>query len=290
MILRAWAKINLTLDVTGLREDGYHLLDTVMQTVSLHDRVELLLTEEPGVRLSADRKTLPVNEKNTAARAAHLFLAETGRAGAGVSIRLEKRIPSRAGLGGGSADAAAVLWGLNQLTGAGAPLDRLLAWGAEIGADVPFCLMGGTRRCRGVGERMEPAPPLPDCFILICKPPAGISTPRAYALLDRLPPTRAAATPRMLDALASGDLRRVGGALGNRFDQAVNLMPARRLERAMLASGAAGAMMSGSGSAVYGLFENEAAARACMALLADQGECFLCRPVRSPLDSGALLV
>ena len=144
MKLRAYAKINLTLDVTGRREDGYHTLDTVMQTVSVWDEVEIKKINKPGIRLFCNREYLPVDTKNTAFRAAQYFFERCGITGQGLSIHIRKYIPSRAGMGGGSADAAAVLHGLNQMFHAGLPQQELVELGARVGADVPFCVVGGT--------------------------------------------------------------------------------------------------------------------------------------------------
>ena len=177
MKLRAYAKINLTLDVTGRREDGYHTLDTVMQTVSVWDEVEIKKINKPGIRLFCNREYLPVVTQNTAFRAAQYFFERCGITGQGLSIHIRKYIPSRAGMGGGSADAAAVLHGLNQMFHAGLPQQELVELGARVGADVPFCVVGGTCRCRGIGEQVEPVSPLPDCWLVLCKPPAGMSTP-----------------------------------------------------------------------------------------------------------------
>ena len=280
--VNAWAKINLSLDVTGVREDGYHTLDSVMHTVSLGDRITLRTEQEPGIRLSTDREYLPVNEKNTAYRAAALFLEAVGRQDQGLRVSIEKHTPSRAGLGGGSADAAAVLRALNR--GFGSPLkgEELERLGARIGADVPFCVRGGCCRCTGVGEILTEAPALPDCFLVICKPAVGMSTPRAYARLDELPPARSRTTPGMLEALETGDLQAIGRALGNRFEDALRLTPVEQIKKSLLAAGAAGACMSGSGSAVVGLFAREDAARRGMARVRRMGETFLCRPL-SPL-------
>lgn len=279
MICNAFAKINLTLDITGKREDGYHTIDSVMQAVSLCDTVELHRSAAPGVRLSSDQERLPVNEKNTAYQAAALFLEHCGFSQAGVELRLHKVIPSRAGLGGGSADAAAVLRGLDALFETRLSPQELLRLAARVGADVPFCLVGGAARCTGIGEQVEPITPLPaETCILLCKPPAGVSTPRAYAQLDQNGYSRSPATPRMLAALENGDLRQIGRCLSNPFDEAMKLMQVRQIRKAMLSAGACGAMMSGSGSAVYGLFEKEENARCCMMLLEERGQCFLCRP------------
>ena len=185
MKVKAYAKINLTLDVTGKREDGFHTLDTVMQSVSLYDELELARVDEPGVHLLCSKEYLPVDTKNTAYRAAQYFLERCGLREEGVSISIRKRIPSRAGMGGGSADAAGVLRGLDELYSTKLGIPALMELGAQVGADVPFCVHGGTCRCTGVGDILEPVPAMPDCFLLICKPPAGMRTPRASALIDR---------------------------------------------------------------------------------------------------------
>lgn len=278
MIYKAYGKINLTLDVTGKREDGFHTLDTVMQSVSLYDEVEIVRGAASGVRLRCDREYLPIDTKNTAYRAANLFLEHCGLTGEGVEIALRKAIPSRAGMGGGSADAAAVLRGLDEMFETKLGLSVLMELGAGVGADVPFCVHGGTCRCTGAGEVVEPVSPLPDCFLVICKPPAGMSTPRAYALIDRYPLSRAQATPRMLEALEAGDLRQIGKRLSNRFDETMKLMQVKHIKKIMASAGAFGAMMTGSGSAVYGIFDGVQKAENCMQLLEGKGEIFLARP------------
>lgn len=278
MELFAYAKLNLSLDITGKREDGFHTLDTVMQSISLCDRVTLTPTEEPGIRLRTNRSYLPADKKNTAFRAASLFFESCGLQNEGLEISIQKKIPTRAGMGGGSADAAAVLLGLNRLYQAGLSLSALLELGKEIGADVPFCLHGGACRCTGIGEILEPVPPLPSCFLVICKPPAGMSTPRAFALLDTLPPARTCSTAKMVAALEAGDLRQVGKSLSNRFDEAMRLMQVREIKKILLSAGALGAMMTGSGSAVYGIFESEDAAKGAGELLKARGEVFFARP------------
>ncbi len=278
MKIKACAKINLTLDVTGKREDGYHLLDTVMHTVSLFDQVELIRKATPGILLKCSESYLPSDRRNTAYRAAQLFLARCGLEKEGVSLFIEKRIPSRAGLGGGSADAAAVLKGLNLLFDTKLSLESLAELGGEIGADVPFCVMGGAKRCRGVGEKLTAVPSLPRCSILICKPPAGMSTPRAYALIDQYPLSGRRFTPKMVEALNGGSLPEISRTLGNRFDEVMKLSKVREIKKIMLSAGALGAMMTGSGSAVYGIFDTGRAARKCLSLLEGKGQLFLTAP------------
>ncbi len=284
MKLKAYAKINLTLDVTGRREDGYHTLDTVMQSVSVWDEVEIKRIGKPGIRLFCNREYLPVDTKNTAFRAAQYFFQHCGLEGYGLSISIRKYIPSRAGMGGGSADAAAVLYGLNQMFKTNLPLSTLVELGAKVGADVPFCVVGGTCRCQGIGEQVEPVSPMPSCWLVVCKPPAGMSTPRAYALIDQFPLSRERATEKMLPLLEGADLRRIGEGLANRFDETMKLPQVREIKREMLAAGAFGASMTGSGSAVFGIFSSEEEARACMQRLEGKGRLFLARPLTRGWD------
>ena len=278
MKVKAFGKINLTLDVLGRRRDGYHLLDTVMQTVSIWDELEIQTGGERGVRLECNRESLPLDSKNTVYRAAKFFLEDQGLVNEGLTIYIHKFIPSRSGMGGGSADAAAVLRGLNEMYGAGLSDGKLMELGAKVGADVPFCVTGGAARCTGTGTEVSPAPMMPECWLVVCKPPAGMSTPRAYALLDQYPLSSTQATPRMMDALEAGNLRRVAKGLANRFDETIRMTQVRGVKRAMLGIGALGAMMTGSGSGVYGIFETEQQAKAAMKGLEGLGKVFLVRP------------
>ena len=197
------AKLNLTLDVTGTRPDGYHTLDMIMQAVSLRERVTLRRSR--GLSLSLPGSRVPANEHNTAYKAALAFFHGTGLL-AGAAITVEKHVPVRAGMAGGSADAAAVLVGLNELYGARLSAAELCALGAQVGADVPFSIVGGTARVTGVGDILEPLKPCPPCFFTVCMPAGGISTPQAYARYDRIGtdvrPDSAAASA----AIARGDL------------------------------------------------------------------------------------
>jgi 4-diphosphocytidyl-2-C-methyl-D-erythritol kinase len=278
MKIKAYGKINLTLDVVGRRKDGYHLLDTVMQTISIWDELEIQHSRQPGVHLQCNKDSLPTDSKNTAFRAAKFFLEDRGLENEGVYIFIKKHLPSRSGMGGGSADAAAVLRGLNEMYGTGLSADKLMELGAKVGADVPFCVVGGAARCTGVGADVEPIEPMPQCWLVVCKPPTGMSTPRAYSLLDQYPLSSTQATPRMLEAMAAGNLKRIGKGLANRFDETIRMAPVRALKRAMMDAGALGSMMTGSGSSVYGIFETEQRAREAMEQLAGMGKLFLAQP------------
>ena len=278
----AYAKLNLTLDVVGKRPDGYHDLRMVMQSVSLAD--ELRLEAAPGGRVTVrtDLSFLPRDGRNLAAAAAERFFQATGTA-LELSIDLSKRIPVCAGLGGGSSDAAAVLRALNELTGAGLSLPELELIGEQVGSDVPYCVLGGTALAEGRGERLTPLPPLPPCSIVICKPPFSISTPELFAALTGRKLRRRPDTEGMLAALAAGDLEGVARRLYNVFEDVLSPRQARvvgELKDTLIAAGALGACMSGTGPTVFGLFEQrEAAQRAGRALSAEYREVFVAEPV-----------
>ena len=279
MKLSACAKVNLSLDVLGRREDGYHELSMVMLAVTLADGLELSLAE-PGVVLTCSDPSVPCGEKNTVFRAASLFLERAGLAETtGARIHLKKTIPSQAGLGGGSADAAAVLRGLNLLTGDPLSEEELFSIGLRVGADVPFCLAGGIRLARGVGEILTPVPAVPPCHIVVCKPPVNVSTAEAFRLADERPGGGNDYTSAVLKALKEGSLSALGAALGNDFEDVLRLPEVDAVKAAMLDFGAAGACMTGSGSAVFGLFAGLETAMFCAAELKKSfPETFLCRP------------
>lgn len=281
MIVNAYAKINLTLDITGRREDGYHTLSTIMQSVDVHDVIELERTEA-ALKLTTSVPYIPTDKRNTVFNAAEMFLTRIN-ASCGARIHVQKNIPSRAGMGGGSADAAAVLLALNKLHNEPLSTGELLEMAEKIGADVPFCVLGGTYLCEGIGEVLTKAPDMPDCVLLIAKPEFGMKTPRAFSIIDEYPLEVERHTPEMLRALESGDIRAVASGLSNRFDDVMKMRVVRSAKRAMLNSGALGACMTGSGSAVFGIFEEAASAKQCGDYIKAQnlGKVFLSRPVRS---------
>lgn len=281
MEIKAYAKINLTLDITGKRADGYHTIETVMQSVGLSDTITILESWPGEIKLETNKGYLPADRKNTAWQAAELFFQRTGIQ-SGVRIKIDKAIPGRAGMGGGSADAAAVLKGMNTLFRANLSREALLEMGEKIGADVPFCLVGGTCRCYGIGEKLEPVYPMPKCELLICKPPTGVSTPRAYAMADRYPPARQQYTQRMVSALRTGSIHSVARALNNRFEDTMRLQQVQEIKRIMLVAGALNAQMTGSGSAVFGIFLSRDIARSCAQKLQPYGELFLTSPRTEP--------
>ncbi|MCL2488245.1 MAG: 4-(cytidine 5'-diphospho)-2-C-methyl-D-erythritol kinase [Oscillospiraceae bacterium] len=277
------AKINLTLDITGRLDNGYHTIRSVMQAVDLADRITLTLTGRPGIRVSIDDRTggdsLPADSRNTAYRAAALMFAGSGYAG-GAEIHIEKHIPQQAGLGGGSADAAGVLTGLNRLLAADFCRERLMALGAEVGADVPFCVHGGTALAAGIGADISPLPTLPGCHIVIAKPAGGVSTAEAYRLADGAVITARPDHDRLEQALRERDLPEIGALLCNVFEPALALPETGNMHTIMRRHRCLGCQMTGSGSASFALFDNPAAAADCAAALrGPYPQTYLCRPV-----------
>lgn len=259
------AKINLALDVTGKREDGYHSLQTVFQAVSWYDRITVeRLRESTDIRFTCSDKTLET-AKNTAYRAAELFCHAVGFCG-GVAIGVEKCIPQQAGLAGGSADAAGVLAALNELTGKPLSVGALQELGGKIGADVPFCLMGGTALGTGTGTELTPLPPVPFHVVLV-KPEGGVSTPEAYTRLDSALSLFHPDVAGMCAALRAGDSAGVFARVGNSFEAPLALPETAVLCRMLVKNGASAACLSGSGSAVFGLFRTTQTARQCAELL-----------------------
>lgn len=262
--IKAYAKINLALDVVGTRPDGYHEVRMIMQTINLYDRIELGITAQPGITVKSSLSFLPNDEGNLAYRAAKLFLTETG-CESGVHINILKKIPVAAGMAGGSSDAAAVLLGLNELMSAGFSKKQLSELGVRIGADVPFCILGGTALAEGIGEVLTPLRPFRKGHCLIVKPSFSVSTPWAYSNLKPAEELSHPDVDRLLEAVEQGDYEALCQGAGNVLESVV--IPAnpaiRTIKARMRDLGADLALMSGSGPTVFGLFsEHEAAKKA----------------------------
>lgn len=277
---RAYAKINLTLDVLGKRDDGYHDLRSVMQTVSLCDEITIAVDTGKPWMLTCDAAGIPCDERNLAWKAARVFFDRLGKAPDGVAIRIVKRIPSEAGLAGGSADAAAVLRALNRWAGDPFSEEELCAVGAEVGSDVPFCVLGGTALAEGRGERLTKLPAAPELDLVICKPPLAFSTPALFRRLDGVAIEERPDTDAMRRAIENGDRERIALLLCNVFEQAVADPQIEEIKRALRSHGARGAIMTGSGSAVFGVFRSsECAKAACEALKCDYPQTFAAKTV-----------
>ena len=278
----AYAKLNLTLDVLGKRPDGYHDLQSVMQTVSIRDDVEIDIGTGKPWRLLCDKEGIPCDDSNLAWKAAKVYLDAMGKDPDGLEIRITKRIPSGAGMGGGSADAAAVLRALNHHYGAPLSIGALAELGAQVGSDVPFCVICGTVMCEGRGERLRRLPDMPDCIFVVCKPEFSVSTPELYKKLDEVTIANRPDNRAMESALIAGDLEKVAHGLCNVFDPVVT---ADHLELNYIKSifhqyGAVGYQMTGSGSAVFAVVsEFEIAAVICAMLKDNYPNVFICKPV-----------
>ncbi len=278
LTLSAYAKINLSLFITGTREDGYHTLESVMQEISLADTVEMEKISS-GILLACNKEHIPTNEKNLCWKAANAYLNAAGITG-GVKIRLTKRIPDGAGMGGGSADAAAVLKGMMALYPAEVDLFSI---GAKIGADVPFCLAGGTCLCEGIGDKLTPVSfsSKKNLFAVVAKNCEGLSTPHIYSLYDKTKQEnkKASSTKALIHAMTSGDREKLFSLMHNDLELcAISERPDIGALKARLSSlGADAAMMTGSGSAVFGLFLSEERARnGAKNLLEDGVEAYFC--------------
>ena len=263
---RAFAKINLTLDIIGRRADGFHDLQSIMQTVSVYDDVELDVDTGRPWSLSCDKEGVPCDSRNLG----------------GLDMRIRKRIPSQAGMGGGSSDAAAVLLALNRYCGEPFTRMELAELGARIGSDVPFCVAGGTCMCEGRGEKLRRLPDMPKCVILVCKPAFGVSTPALYRKIDETEITGRPDNAAMEQALADADRNRIAALIANVFDPVVSAEHPEMddIRAVMKRFGALGQQMTGSGSAFFGVMPDADAAEQAAAELRQRYDCvFTCEPV-----------
>ena len=260
--LKALAKINLGLDVVRRREDGYHEVRMIMQTIQLYDRLDIKRTQEPGIQIQTNLSFLPVNENNLIYKAAKLLMDEFSITD-GVSVKLDKRIPVAAGMAGGSTDAAAMLIGVNRLFSLGLTKRELMERGVQIGADVPYCIMRGTALAEGIGEALSPLPPMVKCPVLIAKPSISVSTKFVYQNLKLDDTTIHPDIDRLIDDIKAKNLHDIAAHMGNVLETVTipNYPVIDEIKKHMLSNGAVGAMMSGSGPTVFGLFDNEDTAK-----------------------------
>lgn len=260
--LKALAKINLGLDVVRRREDGYHEVRMIMQTIQLYDRLDIKRTQEPGIQIQTNLSFLPVNENNLIYKAAKLLMDEFSITD-GVSVKLDKRIPVAAGMAGGSTDAAAMLIGVNRLFSLGLTKKQLMERGVQIGADVPYCIMRGTALAEGIGEALSPLPPMVKCPVLIAKPSISVSTKFVYQNLKLDDTTIHPDIDRLIDDIKAKSLHDIAAHMGNVLETVTipNYPVIDEIKKHMLSNGAVGAMMSGSGPTVFGLFDDEDTAK-----------------------------
>ena len=278
----AYAKLNLTLDVLGKRPDGYHDLKSVMQTISIRDDIEIDVGTQKPWTLKCDKEGIPTDERNLAWKAAKVYLDAVKKDPDGIEIRITKRIPSEAGMGGGSADAAAVLRALNRYYDYPLSVLALAELGASVGSDVPFCTLCGTAMVEGRGERLRKLPDLPDCVFVVCKPPFASSTPELYRKIDECAIAKRPDHAAMESALLAGDLGKIAENLGNVFDPIVTSdhLELNYIKSIFNSYGSIGQQMTGSGSAVFAMVPDfEFAAVICNMLKDNYPDVFIAKPV-----------
>ena len=278
--IKAYGKLNLMLDIAGVREDGYHLLETVMQSVSVYDLLEFELSEGCGIELLCEKAGFPLNEKNLIWKAIIAFYDYCGlHMKEKITVRITKNLPSMAGMAGGSADCAATLIAMNLLHGTKLSDEQLCSIGVKLGADVPFCIMGGTRLCCGIGEEMTELT-APECYFCVVKPDLSISTPMAFKKYDSIENPEKCDTNAFLESLQKGSLFEMCKNMFNVLEYASEEEKIDSAKRHLIRSGALSAMMTGSGSAVFGVFKTEQ--EACEAL--KKLDCYDFKAVCRPID------
>lgn len=270
--LKALAKINLGLDVVRRREDGYHEVRMVMQTINLYDRLDIVKKKEPGISIKTNISFLPVNENNLIYKAGKLLMDEFGIK-EGVSVKLNKRIPIAAGMAGGSTDAAAMMYGINKLFDLGLSRKALMERGVKIGADVPYCIMRGTALAEGIGEELTQLSPMVRCPILIAKPSISVSTKFVYQNLKLDENTVHPDIDKLVEDIKKKDLGKIASDMGNVLETVTipNYPVIAEIKERMLQSGAVNSMMSGSGPTVFGIFDDEETARKAYADMKSAG-------------------
>ncbi|MCI8327607.1 MAG: 4-(cytidine 5'-diphospho)-2-C-methyl-D-erythritol kinase [Lachnospiraceae bacterium] len=270
--LKALAKVNIGLDVLRKREDGYHEVRMIMQTIHLFDKLRIKKTKEPGIKINSNLYYLPVNENNLIHKAAKLMMEEFSIQ-EGIEVFLEKHIPVAAGMAGGSTDAAATLYGLNRMFDLGLSMKSLKEYGVRIGADVPYCLMRGTALAEGIGEKLTPLAPMPKCPVLVAKPGIAVSTKFVYENLRLDKQTQHPDIDRLIENIEDKNLGKIARDMGNILETVTikHYPEIADLKKIILGTGALNALMSGSGPTVFGLYENEKTAKKAYKIVRKSG-------------------
>lgn len=255
--VKAFAKINLMLDIVATRTDGYHDLFMIMQSIGIYDTITVTETKSKKITITCNIDDIPLDEHNIAYKAADAFFKAVKIKNKGINIDIVKRIPHAAGLAGGSADGAGVLVALNKLCGAGLTDDELCDIGVKIGADVPFCIKGGTLLAQGIGDALNKVKPLRKCYILIAKPDCGVNTAYAYKQFDECGKVHTPDKFGMLCAMQGRDLADISSRMENVFEQFIAVDNKVEIKNIMRENGALGVCMSGSGPTVFGIFDDK---------------------------------
>lgn len=267
--VKAAAKINLMLDILEKLPNGYHSLWMIMQSVGVYDRVTVEKKTSGEITISCSEEDIPTDERNIAYKAAEKFFDFCGEEDRNIHINIEKKIPHAAGLAGGSADGAAVITALNSLYEKNLPVKKLCQIGVKVGADVPFCIQGGTMLAQDIGQVLSQLPDIPSCFFVLAKPQQGVSTAEAYAAVDSIS-LRHPDAHTMFRSVVDGDLEGIAKSLGNVFEQAVDVHERVPIKEIMRKNGAIGCCMSGSGPTVFGMFRNRGCAVKCAQELSEK--------------------
>lgn len=274
------AKINLTLDILGKRHDNYHFVKMIMQSVNLFDNVTVCKEDNENIEISCTNENVPCDERNTAYKAVQKFFEHTGIKNTGISIKIKKSIPVEAGLAGGSTDAAAVLVALNELFETELKKDELATIGAEVGADVPFCLYGGTMTAEGIGTILTPLPDMPSCYIVLVKPNISVSTKLAYEKADSSEFIENKNTEKVISGICDSNVPYIAKYLFNKFEEILDIDSVNDIREIFAQCGALGSCMSGSGPTVFGIFQDKSTAEGCIKVLeGEYDDVFLCRPI-----------
>ena len=282
--IKAAAKVNLMLDLTAVLENGYHSIYTVMQSIGLFDTITVETTDSDKITLSCSDESMPTDNKNTAWKAAEFFFEHIGSETKGVNIHIDKNIPSQAGMAGGSADAAAVIVALDKLFNTNLREEELLSIGEKVGADVPFCILGGTRLCLNKGEVMAKLPDFNSCYMIIVKPDQGVSTKEAYSNYDSAQWIRHPDNEGFLFAATTKDFDTMCKKAANVFEQVVEVSDRVKIKSVMRNHNAKLAMMTGSGAAVFGVFVSKQDAENCKKALEDMfSSVFIAEPTEKAL-------
>lgn len=281
--LNAMAKINLGLDVTGKRPDGYHELRMVMQMINLYDKIEIIKLETPEIIVETNLSFLPVNENNIVYKAAQLLMNKFHLT-QGVRIVLEKHIPVAAGMAGGSSDAATVLYGMNKLFSLGMTKNQMMEEGVKLGADIPYCVLRTTALSEGIGEILTTLPPMPKCHIVIAKPGISVSTKAVFGKLRVNEIEKHPDIDGIVEAIKAGSLTDIASRLGNTLEEVTikDYPVIAQIKEDMIVQGALGALMSGSGPTVFGIFDDEKKAKNAYTVLkagTQARQVFLTKPV-----------
>lgn len=275
----AFGKLNLMLDIVGINADGYHELETVMQSVSLFDTLDMQINNTGDNKIICEKAGFPCDSSNLIWKAVAAFEHYTGLKTGGITASVDKQLPSMAGMAGGSADCAATLCALDAMFDTKLKKTQLCEIGVGLGADVPFCIVGGTQLCRGVGEKMT-ALSMPRCAFVVVKPDLSISTPAAFKKYDSLTNVPKCDTKAFVSRLNKGDIKGMCGKMFNALEYAANEEEIETAKKKLLDAGALGALMTGSGSAVFGVFENPGKAQAALEKIKnDYPQAWICNPV-----------